>query len=47
MGNAVALYRALGFQDIPAYCFNPVPGALFLELQLPSNEGKARAEEES
>jgi predicted N-acetyltransferase YhbS len=34
MGNAVALYRSLGFRDIPAYCFNPVPGALFLELQL-------------
>jgi putative acetyltransferase len=34
MGSAVALYRALGFQEIPAYCFNPVPGALFLELQL-------------
>jgi putative acetyltransferase len=34
MGSAVALYRALGFRDIPAYCFNPVPGALFMELQL-------------
>jgi putative acetyltransferase len=34
MGSAVALYRSLGFRDIPAYCFNPVPGALFLELRL-------------
>jgi GNAT superfamily N-acetyltransferase len=34
MGNAVALYRSLGFREIPAYCFNPVPGAVFLELQL-------------
>jgi ribosomal protein S18 acetylase RimI-like enzyme len=34
MGGAVALYRSLGFRDIPAYCFNPVPGALFLELRL-------------
>jgi putative acetyltransferase len=34
MGNAVALYRSLGFRNIPAYCFNPRPGAMFLELQL-------------
>jgi GNAT superfamily N-acetyltransferase len=34
MGSAVALYRTLGFRDIPPYCFNPVPGALFMELPL-------------
>src|SRR5262249_13532107 len=34
MGSAVALYRSVGFRDIPAYCFNPIPGALFLELRL-------------
>jgi GNAT superfamily N-acetyltransferase len=34
MGSAVALYRSLGFQDIGAYCFNPVPGAVFMELRL-------------
>jgi ribosomal protein S18 acetylase RimI-like enzyme len=30
MGSAVALYRRFGFVDIAAYCYNPVPGALFL-----------------
>jgi ribosomal protein S18 acetylase RimI-like enzyme len=34
MGRAVELYRALGFREIPAYYFNPIPGALFMELQL-------------
>jgi ribosomal protein S18 acetylase RimI-like enzyme len=34
MGAAVGLYRALGFRDIPAYCFNPIAGALFMELRL-------------
>jgi predicted N-acetyltransferase YhbS len=34
MGSAVALYRSLGFRDVPAYCDNPVPGTLFMELRL-------------
>lgn len=34
MERAVAMYRSLGFQQIPAYRFNPVPGSLFFELQL-------------
>ncbi|MFZ0211942.1 MAG: GNAT family N-acetyltransferase [Candidatus Acidiferrales bacterium] len=34
MQKAIALYRSIGFKEISAYRFNPVPGALFLELEL-------------
>lgn len=34
MASAVALYRALGFHEIPPYTANPVPGAIFLEIDL-------------
>jgi GNAT superfamily N-acetyltransferase len=34
MDRAIALYRELGFTDIPAYYYNPVEGALFMELDL-------------
>jgi ribosomal protein S18 acetylase RimI-like enzyme len=34
MAGAIRLYRALGFEEVPAYCHNPVPGALFLGRNL-------------
>ena len=34
MGAAIALYRKLGFADIPPYTVNPIEGAVYLELAL-------------
>jgi GNAT superfamily N-acetyltransferase len=34
MDAARSLYAALGFREIPSYRLNPVPGAVFLELEL-------------
>ena len=34
MDRAIAMYRARGFREIPTYTTNPVPGAIFLELEL-------------
>lgn len=34
MHAAQALYASMGFREIPAYVFNPVAGARFLELDL-------------
>lgn len=34
MGSAIAIYRSLGFREIAPYRTNPVPGALFFELDL-------------
>jgi GNAT superfamily N-acetyltransferase len=34
MSAAIKLYTALGFKPIEPYVFNPVPGAIFLGLEL-------------
>ncbi|MHC4662282.1 MAG: GNAT family N-acetyltransferase [Planctomycetota bacterium] len=34
MEKAISLYRKLGFQDIDSYRHNPIPGTLYMELEL-------------
>ncbi|VTS01781.1 GNAT family N-acetyltransferase [Tuwongella immobilis] len=38
MQAAIALYRRLGFREIPAYGLNPIPGALYLAKNLSDRE---------
>jgi GNAT superfamily N-acetyltransferase len=39
MAGAQRLYHDMGFRPIPAYRYNPVPGSLFLELDLAHARG--------
>lgn len=34
MESALTLYRSLGFEETEAYCYNPFPNAVFMELRL-------------
>jgi ribosomal protein S18 acetylase RimI-like enzyme len=34
MTEAQRIYRAMGFKEIGAYCLNPHPGAIYMELEL-------------
>jgi len=34
MGGAVAMYRKMGFKEIPPYRPNPIAGAIYMELEL-------------
>jgi ribosomal protein S18 acetylase RimI-like enzyme len=34
MLGAQALYRSLGFREIAPYCFNPIPGTRYFEIDL-------------
>jgi putative acetyltransferase len=34
MTSARSLYQRLGFREIEAYCFNPLPGATYMARDL-------------
>ena len=39
MREATSLYRSLGFKEIGPYRYNPIKGALFMELSLEEDQG--------
>jgi ribosomal protein S18 acetylase RimI-like enzyme len=42
MSEAIALYRTLGFKEMAAYRYNPIPGAIFMELDLVPESDSSR-----
>ena len=47
MQSAIRLYESLGFADVPAYRFNPVPGTRYLALDLEPGDAPRESEREA